>query len=164
MTRLALILLAGPLLLGCRSAEPTIDPDLVFGHRYDSVDPEERTVLNLEPPPPGTEYFTYPVLVTDVMIRRGERLPDGRTPVELVLLGVLADACTHLYRADEERLVRLLSLEFEMWREKGARCVQVRRPFRFYYVMDQPLEPGPYTLHVNDSPHPFEIFPMEADE
>lgn len=164
MIRLALpLLLLATLLAGCRTTERAVDPDTVYGHRFESVDPDGRRVLTLVPVPPEEEYFTYPAPITDVRVRTGPIDVAGRRPIELILEGALPDACTHLHAVTEQREAHFLAVNVQIRRPKGAICAQVVRPFRFYYELAAPLAPGPYTLRLNGSIHPFQVFPEPAE-
>lgn len=149
-------------LAACRSGEAVVDADAVFGHRFEHHDPDERSVLVPVEPPPGEEYFIYPAELSDIRIRQGSFEPDGR-PVELVLLGAFPDACTELYEVEEEAIGRMIEVTLTMWRPKGALCARVVRPYRFYYQIGDRLEPGAYTLRVNEAVKPFVVLPAEAD-
>jgi hypothetical protein len=159
MTRPAPILfLVAALVAGCRTTERTVDPDTVFGHRFEREDPEGRRVMETTPPP-DEEYFTYAAPITDLRIRTGPITPDASRPVELIIEGALPDACTNLHAISEERRGHLIDVRFQIRRPKGALCAQVIRPFRFYHAFAEPLPVGPYTLRVNGQVHPFEVFP-----
>jgi hypothetical protein len=140
------------------------DPDTIFGHRFDHRDADDRYVVDLVPPLPTEEYFTYDPVLTGLSIRVGPPLADGRRAVDLVVLGAFPDACTHLHTVEESRLVRQIHVTLDMWRPKGGVCMQVVRPYRFYYELREPLEPGSYTLHFNGSANPFQVFPPEEGE
>jgi hypothetical protein len=159
---LALVLLVAT--TGCRGPAEVIDPDTLYAHRYEPVDPEGREILEVAPPVPEGTYFLYPPVVHDVKIRRGPMDETGHRPVDIVLLGALHDACAALHHVRESRIGHIIDIAFEIMQPRRALCAQVVRPFRFYHELADPLPPGPYTLRINDDVHPFEVFPeLPAD-
>ena len=160
----ALALLVGLGVAACSgSREP--DPDEQFGVRVEEEGPEERETMLITPPDSTEEFFYYPAYVAEVTVRPGPAGPQGRRPVELLLKGALPDACTALHRIERTgRVGNIIDVAFEMRRPKGAVCAQVVRPYRFYYELDEPLEPGDYTLRINDAVHPFSVRPMPVGE
>lgn len=139
-------------LAGCAGSGGATDPDRQFGQRPDV----EGETLLITPPDSTAEFFYYPAYASEVVIRSGvaER---GRRPVELLIKGALPDACTELHDVRQEQRAHLIEVTFETRRPKGAVCAQVVRPFRFYYVLADPLTPGDYTLKLNGSVHPFTV-------
>jgi len=152
---LAALLLGG--LAACGGAGGAVDAEDPADRLDESTD--GRRTLLITPPEIEGEHFTYPAVVTEVEVRYGPTEADGRRPVELLLRGALPDACTELHDVRQRRMERFITVEFEMRRPKGGICAQVVRPYRFYYALEEPLAPGPYTLRLNGSVHPFEVLP-----
>ena len=144
---------------GCGgTSEATEEP--AFGDRGEDGD---RETLLIVPPDSTEEFFYYPAYFSDVEVRTGPA-ENGRRPVELILRGALPDGCTALHDIEEERLGRLITVDFQMRRPKGAICTQVVRPYRFYYTLPEPLTPGDYTLSLNGEVKPFTVFPPRETE
>lgn len=143
---------------GCRAARPPA-PEAAFGQR--EAGGEAETLLIEEPEQEA--FFTYPAPVTGVTFRAGPAEADGRRPVELLIKGALPDACSALHDIRQRQAERLLDVTLEMRRPKGAVCAQVVRPYRFYYILEEPLEPGNYTLGLNGGVWPFTVRPAAAN-
>ncbi len=143
-------------LAGCAGSGGADVPDRQFGQRPDAD--EGRETLLIIPPDSTAEFFYYPAYASEVVIRSGPE-QSGRRPVELLIKGALPDACTELHDVRQEQKAHIIEMTFETRRPKGAVCAQVVRPFRFYYVLTDPLAPGDYTLKLNDSVRPFTVQP-----
>ena len=160
-TRPSLIVLVLALgVAGCAGSGGADEPDRQFGQRPDNDDSE---TLLITPPDSTGEFFYYPAYASEVIIRSGPAA-DGLRPVELLIKGALPDACTELHDIRETQKTHLIELTFETRRPKGAVCAQVVRPFRFYYILGEPLAPGDYTLKLNDAVHPFTVQPLPEQE
>lgn len=144
-------------LAGCAGSGGADEPDRQFGQRPDEGTDGETLLIT--PPDAAAEFFYYPAYASEVVIRSGAA-EAGRRPVELLIKGALPDACTELHDVREEQKTHLIEVTFETRRPKGAVCAQVVRPFRFYYVLAEPLTPGDYTLKLNDAVHPFTVRPL----
>lgn len=142
-------------LAGCAGSGGAGEPDRQFGQRPDDGD---RETLLITPPDSTLDFFYYPAYASDLVIRAGA-VEAGRRPVELLIKGALPDACTELHDIGQTQRANLIEVTFETRRPKGVICAQVVRPFRFYYVLADPLEPGDYTLKLNGSVHPFTVQP-----
>ncbi len=165
MSRIALLLVTTSIgFTACGGSAETAEPVDTFGHRWDNRDDEGRETLLLAPVDSTMEFFTYPAVVMEVEHRAGGVGPGGRRPVELLLKGALPDACTTLHNVAQRQYGNTIEVTFDMRRPKGAVCARVVRPYRFYYVLENPLAPGPYTLKLNDAVHPFEVFPERTAE
>lgn len=140
-----------------------VDPTTLHGHRYLEATAEGRTTLSLVPPDPEEEYFVYPTIVWNIMVRPGPVLPDGRRPVEFVIIGALPDGCLQLHDFRMRRMGNHFDATFEMRRPKGGDCPRVVRRYRFYYELPEPLAPGPYVLRLNDDVYPFEVLPERTE-
>jgi hypothetical protein len=151
------LLVPALLLAACGTSRPP-EPDRQFGHRYEDRGPEGRQTVLVEPPPDPDAYFTYPAYFDTVNVRVAPFGPGATAvPVEILVMGSLPDACMELSEVSQERLGNLINVSLMMRRPKGAICAQVVRPFRFYLELDGAFEPGPYTLKINDSVHPFDV-------
>lgn len=157
--RLALVF--GVLMLLAAGCRATREPEL--GTQFGQREAGEGETLLIEEP--GTEeFFAYPAPFSEVTFRAGPAEPDGRRPVELLIKGALPDACSALHDVRQVQAVRLIEVTLEMRRPKGAVCAQVVRPYRFYYVLAEPLAPGDYTLRLNGAVHPFTVRPEPVEE
>ncbi len=157
-------IVAGALLLvlvisGCRSTEQAVDPDSLYGHRFEGEAPDGREVIVPRPPRHDEEFFLMPAFVTDVDLRHGDLGADGRRPIDMRIEGSVPDACTHPNSITEHRLGHIITLEFQLRRDKGAVCAQVVRRFVVYHELADRLAPGSYTLRLNEAVHPFQVFP-----
>lgn len=143
-------------LAGCAGSSGADVPDRQFGERPD--EDEARETMLIVPPDSTSEFFYYPAYASEVVVRSGPEAA-GQRPVELLIKGALPDACTELHDIRQEQKGHIIDVTFETRRAKGAVCAQVVRPFRFYYVLADPLAPGDYTLRLNDSIKPFTVQP-----
>lgn len=162
--RYALFLLAGLMLSGCLGAREAeeVPPDERFGHRYEEKGPGGRQTVAVAPPDTAEEYFYYPALFDTVHVRpapfdAAEPQTDPQAPVEVLIKGSFPDACSVLHEVAQERAGNIIIIELAMRKPRGAVCAAVRRPYRFYLMLDGTYGPGNYTLKVNDEPVPFEI-------
>lgn len=160
---LSLVLLAG-LLTGClvsrESQEPP--PDEQFGHRYEEEGPDGRSTIVIAPPDTAQDYFYYPAVFDTVHVRPapyGEVAPGTPpvTPVEILVKGSFPDACAELHEATQTRSGHIIEVALQMRKAQGAVCAAVRRPYRFYLMLEGQYEPGNYTLLVNGEEFPFEV-------
>ncbi|MEM1043483.1 MAG: hypothetical protein AAGI91_12745 [Bacteroidota bacterium] len=149
---LGLALLAS--LSACGGSSEVAEADTGFGSRVE--EDENRETMLLAPPDSAQEYFYYPAYFSELDVRTGP-FENGRRPVELFLKGALPDGCTALHDLRQTRRANLIEIVFEMRRPKGAMCTQVVRPYRFYYMLDEALAPGDYTLKLNDTVRPFTV-------
>lgn len=144
-------------LVGCGASERVIDPDLLYGHRYEDRTDDGRQTLVLEPPAEGEDVFSYPAVVDNVRMRVSDPDSLGLRRMDIRFHGSLPDACIRLHRIKEEYIGRIIYLTFEMLRPKGASCQQVVRRYRFYHELSRPLEPGAHNLIINGTSYPFEL-------
>lgn len=157
--RAALLSLIAALALAACAGSGSTSPDDAFGHRYEGTAPDGRETMILAPPDTAETHFTYPAVLDSVHVRlaRVEAPPGAAVPVEVLIKGALPDACSVLDAVAQERLGHFITVTLTTRRPQGAICAQVVRPFRFYLPLDGFLEPGAYTLRVNDTVHPFRI-------
>ena len=159
MIRLFALGLLALRLAGCAGSGGADVPDRQFGQRPDGD--EARETLLITPPDSTAEFFYYPAYASEVVVRSGPEAV-GQRPVELLIKGALPDACTELHGIRQEQKGHIIEVTFETRRPKGAVCAQVVRPFRFYYVLADPLAPGDYTLKLNGSVQPFTVQPART--
>ena len=131
-------------------------------HRYADEGPDGRPTLVIAPPDSAETYFTYPATYDTVHVRPAPfgALAPAATPetqVELLIKGAFPDACAELHDVAQERAGHLIDVRLEMRKPEGAVCAAVRRPYRFYLMLDGIYEPGHYTLTLNGKQHPFQI-------
>lgn len=155
----ALALLSG--CFGSRNAERP--PDDTFGHRYEDVGPDGRTVVSLVADD-DRQFFYYPTYIDSVHIRPGSAEPRitpdmQRVAVEVLVKGVFPDDCVDLARLEQHRYGHIVEAELLMRKPQDVTCRRVRRPFRFYFTLDGSYRPGAYTLKLNGSTYPFTIRP-----
>lgn len=134
--------------------------DQRYGHRYPGVGPDGRETVLLTPPADSVRYLVYPAIVDSVLVRPARRSVEAGSaiPVEALIKGALPDACSELDDVTQERAGHLIRLTLTMRQPRGPACAQVVRPFRFYVLLDGEYGPGSYTLTLNDTAHPFQIF------
>lgn len=163
-------LLAALLGTGCLGARETEEqpPDERFGHRYTDDGPEGRDTIVIAPPDSVQRYFVYPAVYDSVYVRPA---PFGapalgeapETQVEVLVKGAFPDACAVLHDVEQARFGNLIDVTLAMRKPEGAVCAAVRRPYRFYLLLDGVYEPGHYTLTLNGIVHPFEVrLPTDA--
>jgi len=158
---LLLSLLAG--CLGTRSAED-VPPDQRFGHRYEDDAPDGRRTLSITPADSATDYFYYPATFDSVNVRPAPLTLDvpATSPaveVEVLVKGAFPDACMELHQVDQERVGNIVNATLEMRKPQGAICASVRRPYRFYVMLEGRYDFGHYTFKLNDKVFPFEVRP-----
>lgn len=162
---LALTVVAGLLYAaGCASTSPDVvqvPPDERFGHRYEDEAPDGRNTITIQPPDTASRYFFYPAVFDTLHVRPAawtpERIAEGAVPVEVLVKGAFPDGCTELHALSQERIGHLVNVDLVTRRAQGAVCIAVRRPFRFYTMLEGAYEPGPYTLKLNDTPYAFTV-------
>ncbi|MEM6327572.1 MAG: hypothetical protein AAF791_10680 [Bacteroidota bacterium] len=166
--RLLLFLLATLALVGCSGGGEATSPDgdETFGHRYGSLAPDGRETVFLSPPDSVRRVLVYPAVLDSVSVRleRPATLRTKPVRVEVLLKGVLPDACSRLQNAEQIRRGHLINVDLTIRQPRGRACAQVVRPFRFYLPLDGTFEPGSYTLKVNGAALPFRIRELEPDE
>lgn len=152
---------------GCAGSGSDAEPtgDARYGHRYTGVAPDGRETMTLAPADTARRVLVYPAVLDSVAVRpeRAETLPGDPTAVEVLLKGVLPDACSRLESARQRRLGHFVEVVLSTRQPRGRPCAQVLRPFRFYLSLDGTFEPGSYTLTVNDAVYPFRIRALEPE-
>ena len=160
------VLILVGLLAGCagsRAAEE-ISPDEQFGHRYEDEAPDGRRTITITPPDSAVAYFYYPATFDTVVVRPapfdlGAPAQGQTVDVEVLVKGAFPDACMELHEIEQERTGNIVNATLEMRRPQGAICASVRRPFRFYVMLNGRYSLGNYTLKLNNVPVSFQIRP-----
>ena len=158
----ALVLIG--MMAGCvssRSAEE-VSPDDQFGHRYGADAPDGRRTVTLVPADSAVAYFYYPATFDSVNVRPAPLQPtlpaEGQdVEVEVLVKGAFPDACMELHQIEQERTGNIINATLEMRRPQGSICASVRRPYRFYMMLDGRYGVGNYTLKLNDEAISFQI-------
>ena len=150
---------------GSRAATDDAPGDDDYGHRYGPIAPDGRETATIAPPDTTGRVLIYPAVLDSVGVRpaRPRTLATDPTPVEVLLKGIMPDACSALDGVAQERTGHFIRLTLNMRQPRGRACTQVVRPFRFYVALDGLFAPGAYTLTVNGSPTPFRILAAEPD-
>lgn len=157
------VLLMAVLLAGCAAAEEAqVPPDEQYGHRYEAQGPDGRYVFTPTDPDPDEDYFTYDAPISEIIMRRAaaedvEDAAPGAQHIDLLIKGALPNRCMELHEVSQQRSSRMIDVTLTVRKERGSTCPAMRYPFRIYVELDGPLEPGSYTLNVNDTMKPFEI-------
>lgn len=159
---LAAVLMLG--VVGCLGAREAreIPPDERFGHRPASGAASDKLTITIAPPDSALEYFTYPAPFDTVVVRPApfdESLPalGQEVAVELLIKGAFPDACAELDAFSQERAGHLIEARLTMRKPQGSICASVRRPYRFYVMLDGLYEAGNYTLKLNGAAVPFVV-------
>ena len=147
--------------LGSRAARE-VPPDERFGHRPAEASPDGLNMTTLAAPDSATDYFTYPAPFDTVLVRpapfAADTPPAGQqVAVELLIKGAFPDACAELSAFEQDRAGHLIEATLSMRKPQGSICASVRRPYRFYVLLDGRYEVGSYTLKLNGRAVPFEI-------
>ncbi len=146
---------------GSRSAEE-ITPDERFGHRYEEHAPDGRRTVAISPADAGIDYFYYPATFDSVNVRPapfevGLPVEGQDVSVEVLVKGAFPDACMELHSMSQERTGHIINATLEMRRQQGSICASVRRPYRFYVMLDGRYGVGNYTLKLNGRAIPFQV-------
>jgi hypothetical protein len=148
------------------SEEASVGPgDDLFGHRYDGVAPDGRETMLLSPVDSTLRVLVYPAVLDSVAVRpeRPATVPGDPVSVEVLVKGILPDACSRLESAQQVRRGNLIDVVLSTRQPRGRACAQVVRPFRFYLPLEGAFEPGSYTLKVNGTAYPFRIRAIEPE-
>lgn len=152
----AILALAG--CLGSRKTAEDLPPDERFGHRFDEESVEAGRTMNITPPDSAKQFFYYTATFDTVHVRPAPfSLGKQETQVEVLVKGAMPDACTELHSVKQERAGHIISMILATRRPQGAICASVRRPYRFYVMLDGMYEPGNYTLKLNGDVFAFEV-------
>ena len=148
---------------GSRSAEEAL-PDERFGHRYDSEAPDGRRTIAIAPADSAVDYFYYPAPFDSVNVRpalfeAGIPSEGQQVEVEVLIKGAFPDACMELHAIEQERTGHIINVTLEMRRPQGSICASVRRPYRFYVMLQGRYRLGNYTLKLNGTAIAFQVLP-----
>lgn len=153
-------LIAGAV-LALSACTPTRPADVPLDQRFGTRVADDDEVLTITPLP-DSSHFVYPALVSEVIFRPAPFSAPGTpgagaVPVEVLVKGVLPDACSELHAAPQDRMGHIVTMELLSRRPQGVVCAQVVRPFRFYAILEGTYAPGSYTLKLNGGARPFEV-------
>lgn len=146
--------------IGSREAERS--PDDRFGHRIASgEDAAGRLTIELAEPD-DVQHFYYPVFVDSLHVRPAEFEPHlrpeiQRVAVEVLVKGVFPDDCSDLATIEQRRYGHIIEVDLMMRKPQDSVCMRLRRPFRFYFLLDGSYRAGHYTLKLNGSNYSFEV-------
>jgi len=156
----AALLLIVCLLPACAALQPDISEEDVYGHRVSGADRDGRTTIAVTPPQEDLEYRLFEATFESVTIRpaavTSNSAVDG-VPVEVLIKGAFPDACSELHEVTQQRAGNLVLVTLTMRRPQGSVCASVLRPYRYYLDLEGTFVPGPYSLRLNESSHPFEV-------
>lgn len=148
------------LLPACAALQPELSDEEVYGHRAGSGDPDGRTTIAVTPPREDIDYRLFDATFESVTIRPAlvtlETAQRG-VPVEVLIKGAFPDACSELHEVTQQRAGNLILVTLTMRRPQGSVCASVLRPYRYYMDLEGTYTPGPYSLRLNESIHPFEV-------
>ena len=153
----------------CSGSEVIQEPlDERFGHRFEGGSPDQRETITIAPPDTNQAYFYYPAVYDTLHIRSGPFNPDvaastQSVPVEVLVKGAFPDTCSELDGVDQERAGHLIDVTLQMRKPRGSVCAAVKRPYRFYLMLEGTYGPGSYTLTFNDTPRPFVVNDPDED-
>jgi len=160
--RLAGYLVLMMLVSGCAALRPEITPEDVYGHRATDEGADGRTTIAVTPAQDDVEYRLFDATFETVTIRpagvTAENEQEG-VPVEVLVKGAFPDACSELHEVIQQRAGNLVLVTLTMRRPQGSVCASVLRPYRYYMDLEGLFVPGPYSLRLNESVHPFEVRP-----
>ena len=159
MNRLG-VLLCLLLMAACSGPRGSVDdsPDAQFGHRFDGEAPDGRRTLTIAAPAEDGSYTLLPATFESVMVRPAPLTDEAQeVQVEVLIKGSFPDACMELHQFSQERSGNLIEASLEMRRPDDTVCMNVRRPYRLYLMLDGAYAAGSYVLKVNGTAVPFTI-------
>ena len=125
---------------------------------FEDLDDDGRETVLIEPTEEGLGSFDVrPAVFDTAMIRVDSNRTDGTATVEVRLKGSFPDACFQLHDLDQRPTKGGQEIVLSMRRPTDAICVQVVRPYRFFFTLDRRFVPGRYALIVNEHPFSFEV-------
>ena len=89
----------------------------------------------------------------------GSPVQDQDVGVEVLVKGAFPDACMELHAIEQERTGNIVNATLDMRKPQGAICASVRRPYRFYVMLEGRYNLGNYTLKLNDQAISFQVRP-----
>ena len=172
--RAALLLALSAALAACAGAGSTEDlpPEARFGYRVGAavadvavaVGDEGRETVGLARPDSVTRYLLLPAAVDNVEVRAaGRPAPGDAVAVEAVVEGAFPGVCDELAAVEQSRVGHFVTVALVMRQPRERVCAAVRRPFRYYLLLDGAFEAGSYTLTLNGARYPFQVLPAPAD-
>lgn len=167
MIRAALLPVACLIALSaCTGSESASTPDDEFGHRYEGLAPDGRETVLAHPVDTTEAYITVPAVIDSVSVRPALRevRPGQEVQVEVLIKGAMPDGCSELNEAVQTQIGHMIDVELTVRRPRGAMCIEVIRPFRFYLPLEGTYAPGAYSLKINGASHPFRIREGEVEQ
>ena len=138
------------------SADET--PDMQFGHRVEGEDPDGRRTLTISAPGTQEAFTVLPATFESVTVRPAPLVDDeDEVAVEILIKGAFPDACIELHQFEQVRSGNLIEATLNMRRPDGAVCMNVRRPYRLYLMLEGAYKEGNYVLKVNGEAIPFTV-------
>ena len=148
------------LIAACSGPRNSLDesPDSQFGHRFEGEAPDGRRTLNF-PAPAGEGDFTLLPATFESVIVRAAPLTSAQSDVqvEVLIKGAFPDACIEMHQFNHTRSGNLIEATLDMRRPEGTVCMNARRPYRLYLMLDGTYTAGSYVLKVNGTVVPFTI-------
>lgn len=144
----------------CVALQPELSEEEKYGHRAGKDDPDGRTTIAVAPPQEDVDYRLFDATFETVTIRPAALISESAqqgVPVEVLIKGAFPDACSELHEVTQQRAGNLILVTLTMRRPQGSVCASVLRPYRYYLDLEGTYTPGPYSLKLNDSTHPFEV-------
>lgn len=138
------------------SADET--PDMQFGHRFEGEDPDGRRTLTIYEPVLQQAFTVLPATFESITVRPAPLTDeDDQVAVEILIKGAFPDACIELHQFNQERSGNLIEATLDMRRPDDVVCMNVRRPYRLYLMLEGTFTEGHYVLKVNGEAVPFTI-------
>ncbi|MDE2731397.1 MAG: hypothetical protein OXM02_12150 [Bacteroidota bacterium] len=151
------------LIAACSGPRGSVDrnPDAQFGHRFEGQAPDGRRTLTLAAPPADGSFTLLPATFESVVIRPAPLTDESHeVQVEVLIKGSFPDACMEMHQFSQERSGNLIEATLDMRRPDDTVCMNVRRPYRLYLMLDGVYTAGSYVLKVNGTAVPFNIQPQ----
>ena len=148
------------LMASCSGPRGSVDesPDTRFGHRFEGEAPDGRRTLTIAAPAADGPFTLLPASFESVIIRPAILTnEDGDVPVEVLIKGAFPDACIEMHQFDQRRSGNLIEATLQMRRPDESVCMNVRRPYRLYLLLEGRYKAGNYVLRVNGMSVPFSI-------
>ena len=148
------------LIAACSGPAVSVDesPDTRFGHRFEGEAPDGRRTTTIAASPSDGSFTRLPASFETIIVRPAPLHSDsGEVAVEILVKGSFPDACMELHQFSQERSGNLIDATLDMRRPDDTVCMNVRRPYRLYLMLDGTFEEGNYVLKVNGKAVPFSV-------
>lgn len=153
-------LLLGLVWSGCGLLKPPpIPPERTYGERTDDVGTQTITSIPRSRTP-DAQWHSFDAVIDSVYIRVqpvAERPRPDSASVEILVRGAFPDSCYEIAPITQTRTLNIISVEIRAQKPRGAVCMQVVRPFKFYWPLEGSFAPGSYGLNVNGKRLAFEV-------